>query len=159
MKQWAYIAAATLSLAQPVNAQEETRAPWLVNCNNQVDTAVLICEMSQSIVLADSNQRLATAAFVKTGGSDEVEARFTLPFGLKLVSGLTASVDKNDVATLEFLTCEAQGCFVVSPVSSDWLSAMRGGAELTLTGENQSDDPISFGFDLSGFSKVSDLMP
>ena len=159
MKQWAYITGAVFSMALPANAQDDNRAPWLVNCNNQADTSVLMCEMSQSIVLAESNQRLATAAFVKANGSGDIEGRFTLPFGLYLSGGMTALVDKEEVAKLEFSTCEAQGCFAIAPVPTEWFDAMKAGAELTLTGENQSREPISFGFDLTGFSQVSDLLP
>ncbi|WP_120499162.1 invasion associated locus B family protein [Roseovarius sp. EL26] len=159
MKYWGFIAGAVLSMAQPVTAQEETRAPWLVNCNNQADTSVLLCEMSQSIVLAESNQRLATAAFVKAKGTDEIEGRFTLPFGLYLPGGLTASVDKQEIAKFDFLTCEAQGCYAITAVSADWFAAMKSGAEMTLSGNNQNNEPISFGFDLTGFSQVSDLLP
>jgi invasion protein IalB len=159
MKTWICALGATLGLAFPLAAQENNAPLWSVNCSNLVNGTELICEMTQSIVLTENNQRLTSIAFVKPAGKDETETVLTLPFGLLFSEGLTAKVDGAEVARLDFLTCEAQGCFARSPVSSDWMSAMRAGDQLTIEGKNRVGDPISFGFDLAGFSKVSDLLP
>ncbi|WP_420587301.1 invasion associated locus B family protein [Ruegeria sp.] len=159
MKTWIGALGMSLALAQPLAAQDSTAPLWSVNCSNQVNGAELICEMTQAIVLTESNQRLTAIAFVKAAGKDETETVLTLPFGLLFSEGLTATVDGTEVAKLEFLTCEAQGCFARSPVSQDWMSAMRAGNQLQIEAVNRVGDPISFGFDLTGFSKVSDLLP
>ncbi|WP_377194542.1 invasion associated locus B family protein [Ruegeria meonggei] len=159
MRIWVCALAASLGLAQPLAAQENETPPWSITCGNLVKGTELICEMTQSIVLSESNQRLASIAFVKAAGQDETEVVLTLPFGLLFSDGLTAKVDSVDVAKLEFLTCEAQGCFARSPVSSDWVGSMRAGKQLTIEAKNRNGEPVSLGFDLTGFSQVSDLLP
>lgn len=159
MKTWICALGASLALVQPAAAQENSAPLWSVNCSNLVNGSELVCEMTQSIVLTENNQRLTAIAFVKSAGKDETETVLTLPFGLLFSEGLVASVDGTEVARLEFLTCEAQGCFARSPVSEEWMSAMRAGDQLKIEGKNRVGDPISFGFNLAGFSKVSDLLP
>ncbi|KIC42142.1 hypothetical protein RA27_01690 [Ruegeria sp. ANG-R] len=148
-----------MGFVNPLAAQEGDAPLWSVNCSNLVNGTELICEMTQSIVLAENNQRLTSIAFVKPAGKDETEAVLTLPFGLLFSEGLVAKVDDAEVAQLEFLTCEAQGCFARSSVSQDWMSAMRAGNQLTIEGKNTIGAPISFAFDLGGFSKISDILP
>ena len=159
MKTWVYAMGMAFGLAQPLAAQDSTAPLWSVNCSNLASGTELICEMTQSIVLSENNQRLASAVFVKTAGQSGTEAVLTLPFGLKFSDGLVAKVDDAEVAKLEFLTCEAQGCFARSSVSADWMSAMRAGAQLRIEAQNAQGEPITFGFDLTGFSQASDLMP
>ncbi|WP_160175179.1 invasion associated locus B family protein [Ruegeria halocynthiae] len=159
MKTWVCALGVSLGMVQPLAAQQSEAPPWSVNCSNLVTGGELVCEMTQSIVLSESNQRLASVAFVKTAGKDEAEAVLTLPFGLLFSEGLVAKVDDTEVANLEFLTCEAQGCFARSAVTSEWMSAMRAGNQLKIEAQNSAREPISFGFDLTGFSQTSDLLP
>ncbi|NOD68834.1 MULTISPECIES: invasion associated locus B family protein [unclassified Ruegeria] len=159
MKTWICAFGFSLGLAFPLAAQENEAPLWSVNCSNLVSDGELVCEMTQSIVLTENNQRLTSIAFVKSAGKDEVEAVLSLPFGLLFAEGLVASVDGSEVAQPAFLTCEAQGCFARSPVSSDWMSAMRAGDQLTIAGVNRVGEPISFTYDLAGFSAISDLLP
>ncbi|WP_255733407.1 invasion associated locus B family protein [Ruegeria sp. Ofav3-42] len=159
MRIWKCAAALSFGLIQPVLAQENATPPWSINCSNLGTGTELVCEMTQSIVLSENNQRLASIAFVKSAGNDETEAVLTLPFGLLFSDGLTAKVDTSEVAKLEFLTCEAQGCFARSAVSSEWIASMRAGKQLTIEARNTNEEPITFGFDLTGFTQVSDLLP
>lgn len=159
MKIWLGALGISLGLTHPLAAQEKGTLPWSVNCGNPGNGTELVCEMSQSIVLTENNQRLTSVAFVKPARKDETEAVLTLPFGLLFSEGVIAKVDDVEVARLEFLTCEAQGCFARSAVSTEWMSAMRAGKQFTIESKNTARDPISFGFDLTGFSKVSDILP
>ncbi|EEE35952.1 Invasion associated locus B protein [Rhodobacteraceae bacterium KLH11] len=159
MKTWLCAFGVSLGLAHPIAAQENSAPPWMVNCGNPGNGTELVCEMTQSIVLTENNQRLTSIAFVKPASNDEIETVITLPFGLLISEELIAKVDDTEVARLEFLTCEAQGCFARSTVSPEWMSAMRAGNQLTIESKNTAGDPIAFGFDLTGFSKVSDILP
>ncbi|CUH45356.1 invasion associated locus B family protein [Ruegeria atlantica] len=159
MKIWLGALGVSLGLAHPLAAQENNPLPWSVNCGNPDNGTELVCEMTQSIILTESNQRLTSISFVKTARKGETETVLTLPFGLLLSEGLIAKVDDAKVAALDFLTCESQGCFARSSVSIEWMSAMRAGNQLTIQGKNSTGDPISFGFDLTGFSKIFDVLP
>lgn len=157
----ASLLAGLVTLAAPSLAQNaaEQRAPWLVSCSNQNDADVLACEMSQSIVIAQGNQRVATVALLKSKGLDDINGLFTLPVGLHLPAGLAFDVDGQQVSKMAFQTCDTQGCYALGGVDAAWVDAMRKGDVLTLTTQRQDQQEISFSFDLKGVSKTMDLMP
>ena len=163
---WALLCAALASW--PVGAQEQaapaappaSEAPlWLISCSNQADPSVLTCEFSQSIVLTQGNQRVATASFVKDAGQPEVTGVFTLPVGVHLPAGLTLSVDDAEMAQVPFLYCDAQSCRAEAEVEENWMDALRSGRELTLGVERADRRPVSFAFQLEGFSETEALLP
>ena len=114
--------------------------------------------MSQSIVLAEGNQRLATVGFVKVRGRDQIVGRFTLPVGLFLPAGLAISVDGAALGSVGFDSCDAQGCYASIDVSDDWISAMQTGMTLTLDIQRLDQEVLSLGFDLAGFGDVIAVM-
>lgn len=132
---------------------------WLASCSNQADASVLTCELAQSIVLTEDNQRVATAAFLKSAGSAEVTAIFTLPLGLFLPAGVAVAVDDASLGTLEFRSCDAQGCYATAPAPEDWQAAMQSGTKMTLTIERPDQQAVTFTFPLQGFSTSFDLLP
>ena len=136
-----------------------TQPPWLIGCSNQINSFELVCEMSQSIVLAEGNQRLATAGFVKTAEADVITGSFTLPVGLFLPAGLSVSVDSATLGSIGFESCDAQGCYANTDVSEDWVSAMKAGSTLTLDIQRLDQEVLSLGFDLAGFGDVLAVMP
>lgn len=151
-----YLIAALCCTATMSSAQ----APlWLVSCNNQNDPARLTCEVAQSIVLSEGNRRVATAAFVKSAGEEEITAVFTLPVGLFLPAGLKLGVDDSDLGELAFRSCDGQGCYAMGPVEDGWPEAMSEGAELRLTIESQDRQTIDFTFPLDGFGQSLGIMP
>ncbi|TCS61498.1 invasion protein IalB [Primorskyibacter sedentarius] len=146
-----FFCAATMASAQ---------APlWLVSCNNQNDPARLMCEVAQSIVLSEGNQRVATAAFVKPAGDAEHTAVFTLPVGLYLPAGLKLSVDDQDLGELAFQSCDAQGCYATGAAGETWPVTMAEGEELKITIQRQDRQTVNFSFPLEGFRESIDIMP
>jgi len=149
-----------LGLSQPVVAQQADAAPpWLIGCSNQADATVLTCEMSQSIVLTEGNQRLATVAFVKQAGEAPVTGVFTLPVGVFLPAGLTILVDESELGKLDFNSCDGQGCYASAPAEFDWVQAMQSGTQLSLAIARGDGEILNFGFDLTGFSEIYEVMP
>jgi invasion protein IalB len=132
---------------------------WLVSCNNQNDPERLMCEVAQSIVLSEGNRRIATAAFVKPAGADEMTAVFTLPVGLYLPAGLQLSVDETELGELSFQSCDGQGCYATAPAAESWPQAMSEGTNLTVTIESQDRQTIDFTFPLEGFAQSLGVMP
>jgi invasion protein IalB len=151
-----YLIAALCCSATMASAQ----APlWLVSCNNQNDPSRLTCEVAQSIVLSEGNQRVATAAFVRSAGDEDLTAVLTLPVGLFLPAGLRLAVDDTELGELPFQSCDGQGCYAMGTAGDDWAQAMSDGAELRLTIESQDRQTIDFTFPLEGFGQSLALMP
>ncbi len=172
--------ATLITLAGPLSAQEsataeantteeisetltatpaEPRAPWLLSCSNQMDVAVLQCETSQSIVTGPQNQRLATVSLLRSVGNDAASGVFTLPIGLNLPEGLTLAVDETELMNIPFQSCDAQGCYAITPLEAGQITAMKDGAELVLTVESQAKESIRISFELRGFSDSWSLVP
>lgn len=152
--------ALALAHATPAAAQDDApRPPWLVACSNQQAPTLLICEMSQSIVLTEGNQRLASVILRKTAGEPQVTGLYTLPVGLYLPAGLTLAVDETPLATLAFESCDAQGCYASGELDDDALTALSEGTQLTLSIERPTRETLSLGFDLTGFSDIAAVMP
>lgn len=151
-----YLIVALCCTAMTASAQEPL---WLVSCNNQNDPERLMCEVAQSIVLSEDNRRVATAAFVKPAGEDELTAVFTLPVGLYLPAGLKLTVDETALGELAFQSCDGQGCYATRTADETWPQAMSEGTELKITIESQDRQTIDFTFPLEGFGQSLDLMP
>ena len=132
---------------------------WLVSCNNQNDPERLMCEVAQSIVVSEGNQRVATAAFVKSAGEEELTAVFTLPVGLYLPAGLKLAVDETALGDMTFQSCDAQGCYATGTADDTWMQALSDGSELKITIESQDRQPIDFTFPLADFGQSLGVMP
>jgi len=132
---------------------------WLVSCNNQNDPGRLMCEMAQSIVLTEGNQRVATAAFVKSAGEEELMAVFTLPIGLFLPAGLKLAVDEIELGEFEFQSCDTQGCYAMGNAEESWPQTLVEGTDLRLTIESEDRQTVDFTFPLEGFGQSLDVMP
>lgn len=147
-----------LILASPATAQDAP-PPWLAACSNQAAATQLMCEVSQSIVLTEGNQRLASVAFRKAAGDETVGYLFTLPVGLLLPAGLGLSVDDNAIAALSFQSCDAQGCYASGEAPGAWIEAMSNGTQMALTIQRTDTEEVTLGFDLNGFGAVFGLLP
>jgi invasion protein IalB len=76
----------------------------------------------------------------------------TMPLGLSLASGVVFNVDGGASTTLPIQTCDGNGCYAGSSVSSDLLSAMARGTTLNVTFKNLSLQDISLPMSLIGFT-------
>lgn len=132
---------------------------WLMSCSNQANPEELLCEFSQSLVVAQGNQRLATASFSRVAGQGATEAIMSVPVGVALAEGVAVKVDTREVARLAYDSCDGQGCHATGPVEDGWLQAMRAGNQLTLTVKGRDGADIDLNFQLSGFSKAEAMLP
>ncbi len=149
----------TEEVSEAAASSSEPRPPWLLSCSNQMDAAVLQCEASQSIVTGPQNQRLATVSLLRSVGDDAASGVFTLPIGLNLPAGLTLSVDETELMNIPFQSCDAQGCYAISPLAAGQITAMKDGAEFVLTVESQAKESIRISFELRGFTQSWSLVP
>ena len=132
---------------------------WLISCSNQADPAQLLCESSQSLIVAQGSQRLATASFQRVAGQDRTQAVLTVPFGVSLAQGVTIAVDDATVGTLTYDSCDGQGCYATGDVDAEWLQRMRDGTAMSASVTDREGRQISLSFQLTGFTASEALMP
>lgn len=144
-------------------ATETASGPmWVISCSNQAQPEVLACEFSQSIILTNQNgqsQRVATASFQRAAGQKETTALFTLPYEVLLTSPVQVAVDKAEMGSLAWQSCDAQGCYASGPVGEGWLEAMRKGAALTADVTARNGQAITFTFQLKDFRATEGVLP
>lgn len=144
------LAASTLAAAQqsagPVN--------WLVNCSNTGEAGALTCQMSQSVVVRETGQRLLNIMIRKGETPTTPAMMLTLPHGLYLPAGVKMSIDDTPVQDLEVQTCQPTGCFAGMAVSEGLLEAMRQGSALQFEVQDLQRRPIKLNSTLSGFTSA-----
>ncbi|MEM8542347.1 MAG: invasion associated locus B family protein [Pseudomonadota bacterium] len=145
-------------LAAPAWAQTQTAeqssnpAPrWLVNCNNQANQAVLACAMSQSIIRAQTRQRIVTANIFKDEKGSYV-MRLVLPHGLDLTKGVSFSIDNGTPTQYAITTADANGSYARIPLSDAVIEALKAGNTAIVAVSNIGGNNINLEISLSGFS-------
>lgn len=153
--------AATPEATGPAETAADPAAPplWLVSCSNAQNREELLCEVSQSIVLTQGNQRVASAAFLRVAGQTQTLAAFAVPFGVAIPAGVRVSVDDTEVAQIAYQSCDAQGCYASTDAGEEWLAALRGGEQMTLLLTARDGQEIRLAFPLTDFAGVEALMP
>lgn len=160
------LAVATAGTVAAQEAEEGERAPtpplWLVSCSNEMQPDVLLCDVSQSIVITDESgrsQRLATAAFVRAMGSEDTMAILTLPLEMDLTLAPALTVDGDELGTLAWQSCDALGCYASGQASDDWLSALRGGDAFVAHAAARNGQGYDFNFQLEDFLVAEATLP
>ena len=139
---------------------EQPAAPlWLMSCSNQLTPDELMCEISQTIVLSNGNQRLATVSLTRAAGKSETNAVFLLPVGISIPEGVSISVDETEIAQLNYQSCDVQGCFATSAVDDTWLGAMRAGQQMFIGLKSRDGQDIRLAIQLDGFTKAEAMFP
>lgn len=132
---------------------------WLVNCSNQTSGSTLSCDVAQSIVVAETNQRLATTRFFKDAGSSETTAAITLPLGLFLPAGVSLSAGENDLGNAQVEACDGDGCYAAIKLTDGWEEQLAGQDVLIVSAQTLARETISFSFPLDGFPASWSLVP
>lgn len=149
---------ATSMLAAPALAQTQSNDPsanptprWLVNCSNQANPDVLACNMTQSIIRAQTRQRIVTANIFRND-QDELTLRLALPHGLDLTKGVSLAIDDGTPAQHPIITADANGSYARIPLGDDLITAMKAGNTAILGVSNIGGNNINLEISLNGFS-------
>lgn len=139
--------ATTPNAAAPVTAA----TGWVVNCSAPQANARILCEMSNAVVITSLNQRFVAVAVrpeTEKGGYILVG---TLPHGVVFTSGIIAKVDEKEVGELDPLTSDQQGAYARLTLTSDTISALEKGKNLTLVFDGLGGQKFTVAMSLSGF--------
>jgi len=149
----------TALFASPLAAQQTALAgkktattPWLVNCSTAGGSA-LRCQMSQSIFLVKTKQRILTALVFKKTGTSELMLRVTLPFGIYLPKGVSVTIDNKAPHTYLIETADSNGSYAVIPLNRPLMARLKAGKILAFAVQNLNNKTIKLELPLKGFTK------
>ncbi|MEM8540304.1 MAG: invasion associated locus B family protein [Pseudomonadota bacterium] len=157
-----FIAASLIAL--PALAQTQSSEPnnnsgpkWLVNCSNQTDPLALTCSMSQSLLQANTGQRIITATIFKNA-QGAYSLRLQLPHGLDLKKGVTLAIDNGAATSYTIDTADASGSYTLIPLDNAIIDAMKAGNIGAIGISNISGNNINLEISLNGFSSSFALL-
>lgn len=142
-------------------AETATVSPplWLMSCSNQLNPAELLCEISQTIVVSGGGQRIATVSFTRAAGKSETGAIFLLPLGVLLPAGVKVSIGGKEIGSVNYQSCDQQGCYATGPVDEDWLQAMKTNDQLLVEMKSRNGQDIRLTIQLEGFTTAEAMFP
>jgi len=138
-------------------APAQTAPNWATACSSKDRLTQLSCAMEQRVVLRQTGQALSNIVIqFPPAGEPVVSVR--VPLGLSLPDGMTLLIDDAEQAKLPITTCEANGCFVRTPLTEALLGAMRKGSNLVMLVKNNRNAEVRIPFTLAGFSAAYDAV-
>ena len=143
----------------PTNLVAEKKPPetnWKAKCVNDEQGASVDCRVVQNIQLTKTKQRLLSVMVRMPTLTRQPALAFNLPHGLYLPAGTTIQIDRSEPFALEIETCDQKGCYANMPAGNELLTALKRGANLTVTFQNLARKPIAVPVTLVGFTAAFD---
>ena len=144
----------TASLLAQQTAEGAPPAAWRVECVG--DGKMLECRAIQQLIQANTRQLVASVAVRYAPETKAGQMSILLPLGLNLTEPILVKVDNGQPERQPIQTCNNGGCLVNMAVNDKLLAAMRSGADLKVTVQDQSKKPVDIVFPLLGFGIAYD---
>jgi invasion protein IalB len=135
-----------------VRAQDEL--PWSTECSATAREAEPDCEMRQRAFVTETGQLLMLLTIRVPAATREPVMILQAPITTYLPAGIRLDIDGGAATTLEYQTCDDQGCYTATAVSAELLEALRRGSKLNLTIESQQRRSLVIPISLTGFTEV-----
>ena len=146
-----------------LTTQAQTTAPaaakpadssWSVHCEAKSRDARPDCRIEQRAVVTKTGRLLLQITLRVPAETRKPVMMIQGPLGSFLPAGIQLDVDGSVLVKLPFQTCEANGCFAGTPVSSDQLRALFGGQKLNVHLQSVNKQPITVPMSLIGFTSA-----
>ena len=139
-------------------AQEQAnKRPWTVNCST-ASTGTLQCQMSQTLLVAKTRQRILRVAITKTQQADQMIMSVSMPHGLYLPGGLTLAVDAAPGKRYDIQTADQNGSYTNLLLDAALLDAFKRGNVMSITLQNANRQPVKMELYLTGFTEMLDTL-
>ena len=125
-------------------------ASWITQCTGKGPDAD--CEVERNITIGEGRQRLISIIVRVSPGTKKSAMMLHLPVGLYLPFGVTFQVDGQKQQQLKVQSCDLEGCYAGTAVSSGMLSTMKTGEHLTVSFQDLSRTTIRVPVPLEGFN-------
>lgn len=171
------LAATLAALAAPALAQQQPRAPaapqrqaqapaaptpaapgraWTIHCADTPATPPRNCQLGAGVMIQPQNRRVAQVILMRQPETRSLSLVFQMPHGALIQPGMSWQVDETEVQRAAYQTSNAEGLFVVQPVSDELLAQLRRGTTLKLgfiaAGQRQT---VTLPVPLAGFDAAT----
>lgn len=140
------------TMATPVLADTKTSktfSNWQVECV-ETDKAKA-CIMSQVLINQKTKQRVISMMVRKPKGEDG-KIVLQVPLGVSLASGATLTLDNAKPVVFAYKACVPKGCVAEFKLTDEWVKALGGGADCTITVTSLKGEAAPFKITLKGFA-------
>ncbi|MCR9214272.1 MAG: invasion associated locus B family protein [Proteobacteria bacterium] len=153
------LAGITISNSQAQTASPDTQATgakssWSVRCAATSREAAPDCSIEQRAVVTQTGRLLMQITIRVPAETLKPVLMIQGPLGTYLPAGVTLDVDSNKFQKLEFQTCEANGCYAASPLTSDQLKQLFNGQKLNINVQSANRQPLMVPMSLIGFTSA-----
>lgn len=138
---------------------EPSQPEWTKVCGKDQGTNAEICYTTRDFVSDQGQPVLAMALYDVKGQQAQKIVRFVMPLGLLLQPGLRFTVDQGQPTPGRYVMCLPNGCFAEAQVKDDFIAALKKGANLNVSVQNQMGREITFAVPAAGFAKAFDGPP
>jgi len=138
---------------------EPSQPEWTKVCGKDQNTNTEICYTTRDFVSDQGQPVLALAVYDVKGQQPQKVVRFVMPLGLLLQPGLRFAVDQGQATPGRYVMCLPNGCFAEAQVKDDFIAAVKKGANLNVSVQNQMGREITFAVPAAGFGKAFDGPP
>jgi len=135
----------------PASKAAKVTNPWQVNCST-AGGITLTCQMSQSIFLAKTRQRILTALISQRPGTNRLVLHVVLPLGIFFPKGVTVTIDNKSPKTYVIETADKNGSYATIPLNKVLLARLRAGKILAFAVQNLKSKTIKIELPLKGFT-------
>ncbi len=136
---------------------EPSQPEWTKVCGKDQGTNAEICYTTRDFVSDQGQPVLAVALYdVKGGQQPQKIVRFLMPLGLLLQPGIRFTVDQGQPTPGRYAVCFPNGCFAEAQVKDDFIAALKKGANLNVSVQNQAGREVTFAVPVAGFAKAFD---
>jgi invasion protein IalB len=135
---------------------EPSQPDWTKVCGKDQANNTEICYTTRDFVSDQGQPVLAVAVYDVKGPQPQRIVRFLMPLGLLLQPGVRFAVDQGQATPGRYAICFPNGCFAESPVTPDFVNAMKRGTNLNVSVQNQAGREVTFAVPAAGFGKAFD---
>ena len=148
-------AAATVSLASPVLAQQQQIPQgWFKACSKQQD--VDVCNV-QNIVTAETGQLVTGVSLIELKGKVNRKVfQVTVPTARLIPPGVGMQIDAAKVQKVDYMICFPDRCVAEILLSDQLVASLKKGTTLTLTSVNFQNKQNPVQVSLQGFTAAYD---
>lgn len=151
LSSWTAMAQTDTNTANTSNA-ETIISNWLTQCFGPTREAEVDCTLERSISLKQTGQLLAKLSIRVPSETRAPVLLVQTPHGLFLPTGLELQIDDGIVERINLNTCDANGCYGATDLSTETLNEMIRGANLKLKFQNLAKNTITVSLPLTGFT-------
>jgi invasion protein IalB len=125
---------------------------WSVHCPSTSRDAPPDCRMEQRAIVTKTGRLLMQVTIRVPAETRKPVMMIHGPLGTFLPAGIEIDVDGSELLNLPFQTCETNGCFAGTAVTSDQLDRLLAGQSLNIQLQSVNKQPINVPMSLIGFT-------